>query len=127
MRIIVIIIFCLMSLNVFPQSKFQPSIVVLDPLNFKYDSSLSKEIQEYIEVREHSEAERKEFLKTLEGEKENNRIMDLAEHEYRLNKNIPSFLTLGLFSMITYRIFGENDKGLIIPSHDKSNNLPEEL
>jgi hypothetical protein len=116
-----------MSLNAFSQQKFHPSIVVLDAFNFKSDSSLSKEVQAYVEVRKHSEAERKQFLKTLEGEKENNRVMELAEYEYRLNKSIPAFLTLGLSSMITYRVFGQTENGLIIPTHEQSNNLPEDL
>jgi hypothetical protein len=129
MRVLVTVLFCSLVFHAFPQQKFKPSIVILDPYEFRYDSVFSKEVHKYDIVSKPSESARKEFLKTLEGQKENNRIMDLAEFEFRSNSfmNFQSYFTLGLYGMITYRVFGETDKGLIIPSHDKSKIQPEDL
>jgi hypothetical protein len=127
LRLIITLVISIGTLHVCAQQTYKPAVVVLVPSRLQYDTVFAKEVSEAEFIGRPSAADRKEFLEGLKGKEKNIQQMELAEFEYRKKGNFASQFSLGLYGMITYRIFGETEKCLILPSHDKSGSKPDDL
>jgi hypothetical protein len=115
------------GLVTFGQKKYKPTIVVLDPYEFTFDSTLLNEIQEFIYQTDYSSDEKKHILDSLKKNEYNKRLMDVAEFHFREQMNFASYFTLSLYGMLTYMVFGQTENCIVIPSHDKSEGSSEKL
>jgi hypothetical protein len=109
------------------QKKYKPTILVLDPYQTTYDTTLLPEILEYTYRLDFTPEEEKHILDSLNDNEPNIRIMDVAEFHYRKERNFASTFTLSLYGMLTYMVFGQTENCIVIPSHDKSNGSTETL
>jgi len=107
--------------------KYKPTIVVLDPYQWSYDSLLSDEIEKFGLIREYNIEESKAFVEGLKSEPYNIKQMKLLEREYRKKLNFGSSFTYSLEIMLTYMVFGQTEKCIVFPSHDTSNGTIESL
>jgi hypothetical protein len=106
---------------------YKPSIVVLSPYETVYDSALLEEIETFYFEGYSTPEDEKEFQEGLKHKPENIARMKFAEWNFRETKDFSSMLTMSLYGMISYRIFGLTDKVLIFPSRNRSNGQTAEL
>jgi len=121
MRLLILIISFFISTLSYSQTIYKPTIVVLDPYQTKYDTSLLAEIDTFSKKSIVTPEEDKEYFKSLAAEEKNIQKMKMAEWEFTKNMDYGSYVTFSLEIMLTYAVFGETDKCIVIPSHDTSN------
>jgi hypothetical protein len=127
-KIFFVILACIGVLQgAFAQKRYKPAIVVLDAYQTIYDSSLVGEIQTYDHQTAISAAEEKRVTDSLNKRAANLRRMGMAESQYRTRMDFPSRLTLALYGMLTYKIFGQTENGMVIPVHERSNSSLKDL
>lgn len=103
------------------QEKYEPTIVVLDPFQYYSDTTLLPEIVKYNFSIDYSPEEEKNIIDSLKKDEHNIGIMNIAEFYYRKQMDFSSHFTLSLNIMLVYMVFGQTEKCIVIPSHDKSN------
>ena len=121
MRLLILTFSFLISLLTVGQKSYKPTIVVLDPYQTKYDSTLLTEIEKFSYEAYISSDKEKEILDSLMDNEKNIQIMDVAEFEFGRKMNFGSSFTFSLNTMLTYMVFGQTDKCIVFPSHDISN------
>jgi hypothetical protein len=107
--------------------KYKPSVVILDPYDRQYDSLLIKEIQGFDFHGQSTTEDEKKLHEQIKNEPKNIRKMEIEEMKFKEKRDFASTFTLTLTGMVGYMIFGQSDKGFIIPSHERSNGLIAEL
>lgn len=127
MRFFILTILIFAGLISVGQKKYKPTILVLDPYQTTYDSTLLTEILEYTYRLDFTPEEEKHILDSLNDNEPNIRIMDVAEFHYRKQRDFASSFTLSLYGMLTYMVFGQTENCIVIPSHEKSNGSTETL
>ena len=109
------------------QKKYKPTIVVLEPYQTQYDTTMFDEIKGFTYREEYTPKEEKHVLDSLGKNKKNIKIMDIAEFHYRKQMDFASSFTLSFYGMLTYMVFGQTENCIVIPSHDKSEGNIEKL
>lgn len=127
MRISFITLFLLLGFLAIGQKKYKPTIAVLDPYQSNFDTTLLDKIQEYTFRVDYLPEEEKNILDSLSKNEYNIKLMDIAEFHYRKQMDFASRFTLSLYGMLTYMVFGQTENCIVIPSHDKSNGLTDNL
>lgn len=127
MRYFLLIFFLLAGLITFGQKKYMPTIVVLDPYQTRYDTTLFDEIKDFTYRVEYTSQEEKYILDSLGKNEKNIQIMDIAEFHFRKQMDFASSFTLSLYGMLTYMVFGQTENCIVLPSHDKSDGTIEQL
>jgi len=113
MRLSYLTLALFVSLLTFRQKSFKPTIVILDPYETKYDSSLLTKIEEYTYDAFITPENEKTVTRQF-GKRENIQIMNVAEFRFRKKMNFSSYFTLSLNTMLTYAIFGQTNKCIVI-------------
>ena len=121
MRFVFLFVILFTGLITVAQKKYKPTIVVLDPHQTNFDTSLLVKIQEFTYSVDISAEEEKHILDSLGKKEKNIRIIDIAEYHFRKHMDFASSFTLGLYGMLTYMVFGQTEDCIVIVSHDKSN------
>jgi len=127
MRYILLALLLCTGFTLFGQKKYKPTIVVLDPYQTQYDTTLLDEIREFTYRVEYTPQEEKHILDSLAKNEKNVEIMDRAEFNFRKQMDFASSFTLSLYGMLTYMAFGQTDNCIVIASHDKSEGTTEKL
>jgi len=127
MRYFLLTFLLFVGLLTFGQKKYKPTIVVLDPYQTQYDTTLFDEIKEFTYRVEYTPQEEKHILDSLAKNEKNIQIMDIAEFHYRKQMDFASSFTLSLYGMLTYMVFGQTENCIVILSHDKSEGSIEKL
>jgi hypothetical protein len=127
MRHFSIILFIFFGLLVKGQNNYKPSVIVLDPYQVVNDTTLHAEIEKFSYLLDYTQQDEKQILDSLGKKKNNIQIMDIAEFHYRKQMNFASSFTLFLYGIISYKIFGERENCIVIPSHDKTDGTIEKL
>ena len=127
MRYFLLIFLLFIGLLTFGQKKYKPTIVVLDPSQTQYDTTLFDEIKNFTYQVEYALQEEKHILDSLSKSEKNIQIMDVAEFHYRKQMDFASSFTLSLYGMLTYMVFGQTEHCIVIPSHDKSEGTIQKL
>lgn len=109
------------------QKKYKPTILVLDPYQTAYDTTLLTKILEYTYEAHITPQEEKHILDSLSNNEPNIRIMDIAEYHYMKLGDFASYFSFSLNTMLTYMVFGQTENCIVIPSHDKSDGSTEIL
>lgn len=103
------------------QPVYKPTIVVLDPFQKKYDTTLLAEVKKFDKETYTTPEEEKEFLTTLKNKEKNIQKMEKADWEFRRKMNFGSTFTHSLGGMLTYVVFGQTVNSIVFQSHDTSN------
>jgi hypothetical protein len=127
MRYILITLLFFVGLTTFGQKKYKPTIVVLDPYQTRYDTTLFDKIKEFTYRVEYTPQEEKDILDSLAKNEKNAQLMDVAEFHFRKQMDFASSFTLSLYGMLTYMVFGQTENCIVIASHDKSEGTIEKL
>jgi len=127
MRFYYLALLLVTELLAFGQEKYKPTIVVLNPYQFNFDSSLLNEIRGYIYRIDYSPEEEKHILDSLSKEEDNIKLMNISEFHYRKQMDFASKFTLSLYGMLTYMVFGQTEKCIVIPTREKSNGSTDKL
>ncbi len=127
MRFLLLSFFIFVGFSSVGQKKYKPSILVLDPYQTAYDSTLLNEILKFSYQIMLTPEEEKQILDSLSNNEPNIRIMNIAEHHYRKQGDFASFFSFGMNTMLTYMVFGQTENCIVIPSHDKSDGSTESL
>ena len=107
--------------------KYSPSVVILDPYDREYDSLLLTEIQEF-DFQGYSTAEdERSFQESIKSKPANIQKMKIEEMRFRETRDFASTFTGMLQAMVSYMIFGQTDKCLVFPTHEKSKGQIAEL
>src|SRR5262245_18302409 len=109
MRFSFITLFLCAGLLAVGQKKYKPTIVVLDPYESHFDTTLLTKIQEYTYRSDYLPEEEKHILDSLNKNKHNIKLMGVAEFEYSKQMDFASRFTLLLYGMLTYMVFGQTE------------------
>jgi hypothetical protein len=127
MRYFLLTLLLFVGLVTFGQKKYKPTIVVLDPYQTQYDTTLFDKINEFTYRNDYTSQEEKHILDSLAKNEKNVQIMDIAEFNFRKQMDFASSFTLSLYVMLTYMVFGQTENCIVIASHDKSEGTIEKL
>ncbi len=127
MRYTLIALLLIAGITTFGQKRYKPTIVVLDPNQAQYDTSLFDKIKEFTYQIEYTPQEEKHILDSLSKNEKNIQLMDIAEFHFRKQMDFASSFTLSLYGMLTYVVFGQTGDCIVIASHNKSEGTIEKL
>ena len=127
MRYILITLLLIIGLIVSGQERYKPTVVVLDPYQTRYDTALLEKIDEFTYRVEYTPREEKHILDSFSKSEKNVQLMDVSEFHYRKQMDFASSFSLSLYGMLTYIVFGQTEKCIILVSHDKSDGAKEKF
>lgn len=127
MRYFLLTLLLFVGLITLGQKKYKPTIVVLDPYQAQYDTTLLDKLKEFTYRIEYTPQEEKYILDSLAKDEKNVQIMNIAEFHFRKKMDFASSFTLSLYGMLAYMVFGQTENCIVIASHDKSEGTIEKL
>jgi len=120
MHLLILAFSLLISLSPIAKANYRPTIVILDPYQKDYDTTLLKDIKKFDSQTYPTPEDEQAYFNELKNKEKNIQIMDSAEWVYRKKIDFAAYFTLSLDGMLTYAVWGKTNKGLIFPTHNKS-------